>query len=243
VPTDYDPRHAYSLIFVFHGAGGSSASSHALGLQEVPGAAQEGIFVFPQGIPFEKDGVGWDETNRGYDLPFFDNMVSALESSYCIDTGEVFASGFSWGGDFATALACNRGDTLRAIAVNSSTDEYSDNTNYLTFKGLPCPSHLHPAVRFEHAAIADKAYPAPDFATTSKLFQFFNQCSGPSKPVASRSSVMLCQQFDHCTQPYVECAFDSSIGHALPPHWAKDTWAFFLKFREPAGISSEVGGK
>ena len=231
-PATYNPNRSYSLIFVFHGAGGSASGSLALGLQNVPGAAESGIFVFPQGIPFENQGVGWDDTNKGYDMPFFDNMLREVEASYCIDSGEVFAAGFSWGGDFLTALSCNRGDTLRAIAINSSSDEFRDTSNYLTYEDLPCPSHRRPAIRFEHAVLADKAYPAPDFATTSKLYQYFNQCRASSTPISSSTHVMSCVSFHGCAEEFIECFFDPAIGHKLPPNWARDTWDFLLSFRK-----------
>lgn len=232
VPADYNPQRSYSLNFVFHGAGGTITDSYAQGLQNVPGASESGIFVFPQGIPFQYYGVGWDDTDRGYDMPFFDKMLRDVEASYCIDTREVFVAGFSWGGDFSTALACNRGDTIRAIAVNSSDDEYDDNSNYLTYQDLPCPSHEHPAIRFEHALGGDPVYPAPDFATTSKLFQYFNQCGTTSKPVQSSTSVMSCVSYLGCATEYIECPFDPKIGHNIPPNWAQDTWDFFSSFRE-----------
>ncbi len=145
VPADYSPSKTYSLNFVFHGAGGNSAQSYSWGLQNVSGASDNGIFVFPEGIAYRNEGVGWDDTTNGYDLPFFDNMVKDVETDFCIDTARVFVAGFSWGGDFVIALVCNRGTTVRAAAANSSTDEYQDKTNYLTYQDLPCATTAHPS--------------------------------------------------------------------------------------------------
>ena len=229
VPADYDPSRPYALTFVFHGAGGSSAQSYSWGLQNADGAAGTGIFVFPDGIAYQRYGVGWDDTNGGYDLPFFDDMLKALEAGYCIDRGRIFAAGFSWGGDFAIALACNRGDELSAVAANSTDDEFKDTSNYLTYQNLPCPTRRHPPVRFEHALGGDESYPAPDFATTSKLFQYLNSCSAASTPARSSTSSMACVSYTACASAYVECSFDHAIGHALPPNWARDTWQFFTE--------------
>jgi poly(3-hydroxybutyrate) depolymerase len=201
-------------------------------MQNAKGAPQNGLFVFPQGREFQHEGVVWDDSNVGYDLIFFDNMIRDIESDYCIDATRVFVAGFSWGGDFATALACNRSDTIRAIAANSTSDEYSDTLNYRTYRGFPCPSHVHPAVRFEHAAKGDSAYPAPDFATTSKLFQYFNHCSN-SKPIRYVASMTSCVSYRGCARKVIECSFDKSIGHKLPPNWAQDTWDFFQSFNHP----------
>jgi poly(3-hydroxybutyrate) depolymerase len=234
VPADYSPTKAYALTFVFHGAGGNAAQSYSWGLQNASGASEASIFVFPNGIAFKSYGVGWDDRTHGYDLPFFDNMVKNLEAAYCINSARVFAAGFSWGGDFVTGLACNRGNVVRAVAINSSTDEYNDNTNYQTYQNLPCASTIHTPVRYEHAIGGDGAYPAPDFATTSKLLQSFNACSttcaSPTTSVASSTTAMTCVSYNGCGKELIECSFATSIGHALPPNWAADTWAFFQTF-------------
>jgi poly(3-hydroxybutyrate) depolymerase len=161
-------------------------------------------------------------------------MLKGLEAGYCIDSSRIFVAGFSWGGDFAIAVACNRGDEIRAVAANSTDDEFKDTSNYLTYQNLPCPARRHPAVRFQHAEEGDASYPPPDFATTSKLFQYLNSCTGAAAPGASapaRSGARpdSCVSYNGCSSAYIECSFDRKIGHALPPHWAEDTWAFFTQ--------------
>jgi len=230
VPADYTPSRAYPLFFVFHGADGNSRQSFDWGLQNATGAAGNGIFVFPDGIEFQKYGVGWDDSKNGYDLPFFDNMLSETSAGYCIDVAHVFVAGFSWGGDFAVALACNRGDEIRAIAANSTNDEYRDTADFMTYQGFPCSTRRPPAVRFGHAVGGDKLYPAPDFATTSQLFQYLNGCGGKKTGVKSSSPAMSCASYNSCEAEYVECSFDTRIGHALPPNWAEDTWRYFSQF-------------
>jgi poly(3-hydroxybutyrate) depolymerase len=229
VPADYDASRPYALTFVFHGSAGSSAVSYSWGLQRAAGASASGIFVFPDGIGYKQYGIGWDDTNAGYDLPFFDNMLKDLEAGYCIDPSRIFVAGFSWGGDFAIALACNRGDEIRAVAANSTNDEFKDTSSYLTYQNLPCPTRKHPSVRFQHAEEGDAAYPPPDFATTSKLFQYLNSCASQSSPARSSSRTDSCVSYNGCSSEYIECAFDRKIGHTLPPHWAEDTWAFFTE--------------
>jgi poly(3-hydroxybutyrate) depolymerase len=234
MPAGYDASRPYPLIFVFHGSGGNSRQSYSWGLQNVAGASSGAIFVFPDGIAYKNLGIGWDDAPDGYDLPFFDHMQKDIEAQYCIDTTRVFVAGFSWGGDFATALACNRAAAIRAVAANSTDDEFKDRSNYLTYAGLPCRGGRHPAIRFEHAAGGDVEYPAPYFATTSRLFQYLNSCSGASSETAPRTSVSaaasVCVSYKACAAEYLECTFDHGIGHALPPNWAKDTWDFFSTF-------------
>jgi poly(3-hydroxybutyrate) depolymerase len=230
VPAVYNPSRAYSLNFVFHGAGGNASQSYSWGLQNVTGASENGIFVFPDGINYQHYGIGWDDAKNGYDMPFFDNMVKALEADFCVNQARVFVAGFSWGGDFVTALVCSRGNTIRAAAANSTTDEYRDASKYYTYQGLPCSTTVHPALRFEHAVGGDAAYPAPRFASTSALYRHLNSCNSASVGVHSSTSAMSCVSYKSCTKEYVECSFHASIGHAIPPNWAKDTWGFFQSF-------------
>lgn len=229
-PTAYSAARSYPLIFVFHAAGGSSKQSYSWGLQNAAGAAAGGIFVFPDGIPFKNYGIGWDDAVTGYDLPFFDAMLKDVAGAYCVDLSRVFVAGFSWGGDFVTALACSRGDAIRAVAANSTDDEFKDPANYSTYQNLPCASHRHPSVRFQHALGGDKLYPAPLFATTSKLFQYLNACGPTSTAMPPATTTLSCNSYNSCASEYIECQFDPRIGHTLPPNWAEDTWAFFSKF-------------
>ncbi len=129
------------LTFVYHGVGGTSSGATSFGLQDAPGAAAAGIFVFPQGVDFTENGtdfgIGWNEHCDGYDMPFFDAMVQALSTTYCVDLPSIFVAGFSWGGDFANNLGCCRGDRVRAVAPD-----------------LRCGRRLQPLVHQHHAGAA-----------------------------------------------------------------------------------------
>ena len=222
VPTTYDSADALALAFVYHGAGATSATAKGFGLQDAPGAANAGIFVFPQGIAYENYGVGWDDLCGGYDMVFFDHMLASLESAYCIDESRVYVAGFSWGCDQVTALACCRGDRLRAIGAASCTDEYADAGIYQTYDNLPCPVQKGVPIRFTHdASGGDSAYPKPLFTTTSELYRSFNACGSASTPV----SPSPCESYTSCAQDFIECPYPN-LGHALPPNWGDDTWSF-----------------
>ena len=134
VPANYQASRAYPLIFVFHGAGGNGRQAYGWGLQNAAGAADNAIFVYPDAITFQHYGIGWDDGPDGHDLPFFDGMLKDIEATRCIDTSRVFAAGFSWGGDFVITLACHRGDVIRAVAANSTDDEYNDTKDYRTHR-------------------------------------------------------------------------------------------------------------
>jgi poly(3-hydroxybutyrate) depolymerase len=223
VPASYDASKPLSLVFVYHGAGGNEAAAKSFGLQDASGAGSAAIFVFPRGISFQQYGVGWNDACSGYDMVLFDHMLAAVQAAYCIDPAKVFAAGFSWGCDQVTALACCRGDRLRAIAAASCTDEYSNGSDYTTYNNLPCPAPKRPAIRFTHdASGGDEGYAAPLFVTTSALYRSFDGCSATSTPTADAH----CSAHASCAQPFIDCGYDQ-LGHQLPPNWADDTWKFF----------------
>ena len=121
IPDNYDNSHAYHLIFAYHWNGGT--------MQDIDGGGSSGdtwsyyglkaqannstIFVAPQGI-----SNGWGNSG-GQDLKLTDDMIKLIEGDLCVDTTQVFALGFSYGGSMSYALACARPTVFRAVAVFS----------------------------------------------------------------------------------------------------------------------------
>jgi poly(3-hydroxybutyrate) depolymerase len=226
LPKPYDASVPLALTFAYHGAGGTEASSEAFGIQNAAGASAASIFVFPQGIAFQNYGVGWDDSCGGYDMVFFDHMVSDLEAHYCIDTARLFVAGFSWGCDQATALTCCRGNRIRAVSAASCTDEFSNAKDFKTYANLPCPVVSQTGIRFTHdSSGGDSAYAAPLFVTTSLLFQSWNACA----PFSGTLTANTCTTYKGCANPFTECPYDK-LGHATPSGWGADSWTFFSSF-------------
>lgn len=221
VPASYPAGAPLAVTFVFHGAGGTSGGAKGFGLQDAPGAASSSIFVFPQGIPFQSYGVGWNDACSGYDMVFFDRMLAAVEAAYCVDPARVYVAGFSWGCDFVTALACCRGDRIRGVAAASCSDEFRSAADPTTYTNLPCPTQSGARIRFTHDVTSDGGYTAQQFATTSALYRAFDGCSS----TASAVSPSPCVGYAGCRQPVVECAY-GGLGHALPSGWAAESWSF-----------------
>ena len=55
-------------------------------------------------------------------MAFTDAILAQLEGDLCIDQTRIFATGFSFGGGMAMALACTRADVFRAVAFFSGAD-------------------------------------------------------------------------------------------------------------------------
>ncbi len=228
VPKNYRGTTPLALVFGFHGAGQKGQDAINEGVVEAGLPSGEAIFVAPDGVPFENYGVGWNSSCTGYDMGLFDNMMKEIGEKYCIDESRVFAYGGSWGGDFTTALTCCRGDRFRAIAVQAASDEFKDKTDFKSYvnmkDGGACPVQSRASLRFTHATGGDQYYPAPLFATTSKLLQHLNGCTSDTQVTKGQ----ICRAMSGCRAPVIECEYDG-LGHKPPPGFGADTWNFFVE--------------
>src|SRR5581483_9126327 len=121
IPSNYNNANPYRLIFAFHWRGGtmndvtsggtSGAAWSYYGMQEQ--SNNSAILVAPQGF-----NNGW-ANNNGEDITFVDTMLNRIEADMCVDTTQVFAMGFSFGGGMSYAIACARANVFRAVVVYS----------------------------------------------------------------------------------------------------------------------------
>jgi poly(3-hydroxybutyrate) depolymerase len=124
IPTGYDRNHPYRLIFGLHwlngtasnvATGGSDGATFAFyGQKQLSNGST--IFVAPQGI-----NNGWANTN-GQDVTLVDDITRLVETDLCVDTTQVFAMGWSFGGAMSFALACARPAVFRAVVVYSGAN-------------------------------------------------------------------------------------------------------------------------
>jgi poly(3-hydroxybutyrate) depolymerase len=115
-PSGYDENHPYRLVVAYSWSGGSStdvANSNYFTFSTMDG--QGTIFVAPNA----SDGAG---TWSSADVAFTDTILAQVEGDLCVDKTRVFATGFSFGGGMAIAIACTRADVFRAVAFFSGAD-------------------------------------------------------------------------------------------------------------------------
>jgi poly(3-hydroxybutyrate) depolymerase len=121
IPDGYSNTRPYRLIFAYHwlngtmndvASGGSSGTSWSYyGMQQQ--SNNSAILVAPQG-----NSNGWANPN-GQDITFTDDMVRMIQNDLCVDTTQLFAMGFSYGGGMSYAVACARPTVFRAVVVFS----------------------------------------------------------------------------------------------------------------------------
>ncbi|KAH8645388.1 hypothetical protein BGZ60DRAFT_526413 [Tricladium varicosporioides] len=208
VPNGYDKNKPHKLIFGFHWVGGtmtdvaSGGSDGALwayyGQQRM--ANETAILVAPQGL-----SNGWANSG-GQDITFVDQMRQAIENDLCVNQGQRFAVGFSYGASMSFSIACSRAKDFRAVAVISGgqLSGCSGGTDSIAYLGIH--------------GISDATLPISGGHVMRDKFVANNGCTKitPQEPAAG-SKMHIKTDYTGCKAGYPVSwiAFDG--GHAPAP--------------------------
>jgi poly(3-hydroxybutyrate) depolymerase len=117
VPTNYDNTKAYKLVIALHPLDGNDVQMFRWGYYGLLSLSNDTtIFVAPNGqkngapcagTGTGEPGCGWANTS-GSDLPLIDGVVAQIEQSFCVDTSQIFATGWNYGASMAYELGCQR---------------------------------------------------------------------------------------------------------------------------------------
>ena len=244
LPTGYDSSHPYRLVFGLHWLGGTMNDVDSggtdgynwsyYGLRRLADAAGNGtIFVAPQG-----NNNGWANPG-GQDVTFVDDMLNQFESGLCIDTGQIFSAGFSYGAAMTYALACSRPTVFRAVAVYSGAN----------LSG--CNGGTQPVAYIGLHGLRDNVLPIADGRALRDTFVHNNQCTPQNPPEPAYGSLThIVTAYTGCLPgyPVVWAAFDGA-GHDPGPidgctcdgwhTWTSGVvWNFFTQFQSGPPPSS-----
>jgi polyhydroxybutyrate depolymerase len=217
IPRGHHPERPLPVIFFFHGKHRIKNTLPHKGVAELlVGAGDKAILAVPTGLTYGNDdpAEGWDTRCEGPDMPFFDAMLADIESTLCINPRQVFAVGFSWGGDMVDNLACCRGDRLRAIAAASGG---------VMDANQRCPARRLPAFRQTHGG--HEPYHPVILDASVRFFRQAHGCSEATNPVHPAP----CVEYQGCAQPVVLCRYPE-MGHTLPRDFGEASWGFFARF-------------
>ncbi len=142
VPTTYDGTRPYAVVFGLHaltvdyrfvpsmvGFADAAAQHDFIGV--APSGLRNGATPYWNAAPVADNG----------DVAFIGRLLDHLESTMCIDTGRVFATGMSNGAQMSSLLGCRMPERITAIAPVSG-EEYLD----------PCPGAPVPIIAFHGTA-------------------------------------------------------------------------------------------
>ncbi|WP_262284063.1 RICIN domain-containing protein [Micromonospora sp. MA102] len=233
LPANYDSNRQYRLIFAFHWRGGTANDVDSGGTSgaawsyygQLEQSNNSAILVAPQGFD-----NGWANSG-GEDVTFVDDMIRQIEGALCVNTRQLFALGFSWGGGMSYALACARANVFRAVAVFSGAQ----------ISG--CSGGTQPIAYFGLHGITDSVLNISQGRALRDTFVRNNGCTPQSPPEpASGSRTHITTAYSGCRSGYPVqwAAFDN--GHMPGPvdgtyaesgvtTWTKgEVWRFFVQF-------------
>ncbi|MDQ1294134.1 MAG: hypothetical protein QG608_2017 [Actinomycetota bacterium] len=237
LPDNYNNKQEYRLVFAFHWLGGNAtdvANGQTVqpyyGLQSL--ANNSTIFVAPQGLTSGM-GSGWANSGNE-DLAFVDSMIKTIEADLCVDTTQLFSLGFSYGGGMSYAIACDRPDVFRAVAIYSGA----------VLSG--CSAGSKPIAYMQAHGVSDTVLNISSARTMRDRFARNNGCTAqnPTDPnQGSRTHTKI--TFSGCSagHPLVWYGFDG--GHTPVPQdnsgtWLPaETWKFFSQFKTATTSSTK----
>ncbi|HYQ64849.1 RICIN domain-containing protein [Actinophytocola sp.] len=249
VPANYDNNHQYRLVVGYHWLGGTANDVDSggtdgynwsyYGLRRLADSAGNStIFVAPQGF-----NNGWANSG-GQDVTFTDDLLRQLEAGLCVDTTQVFAAGFSYGGAMSYSIACSRANVFRAVAVYSGA----------TLSG--CSGGTQPIAYLGIHGISDTVLNISQGRALRDRFVSNNGCTAQNPPEpgqGSRTHIVTAYSGCRSGYPVVWAAFDG--GHTPGPidgcsgcqgwqTWTSgEVWKFFTQFGSstPSPGPVEVG--
>jgi poly(3-hydroxybutyrate) depolymerase len=227
-PDGYDDNHPYRLVLAYAWSGASASQVVTANYFTFATLdSKNTIFAAPDAA----DGAG---TWTNGDVALTDAILAQLEGDLCIDKTRVFATGFSFGGGMAMALACTRADVFRAVAFFSGADLTNS-----------CPTTLtKPIAYYASQASEDSA----GISTTSPItgerkqaeFAAVNGCTPePSSTTFPASGQPhTCTNYKGCSpgHPTEYCVFNGPHGWepkdpGQTTSWdAPEAWKFLTQF-------------
>jgi poly(3-hydroxybutyrate) depolymerase len=228
VPDGYDSSHPYRLVLAYAWSGASASqvvSTNYFTFATLD--SKNTIFAAPDAA----NGSGsWSNA----DVAFTDAIVTQLEGDLCIDKTRLFATGFSFGGGMAMALACTRADVFRAVAFFSGADLTNS-----------CPTTLTKPIAYYASQASEDAGGMPITSPITgerKQAQFaeVNGCTAEpsSTNFPSAGQPHTCTNYKGCSagHPTEYCVFNGQHGWepkdpGQSTSWnAPEAWKFITQF-------------
>jgi polyhydroxybutyrate depolymerase len=214
-----------ALVLNLHGSGATALDQELFSGMNYTSDADGFIVAYPQGlIP---DGTGFDWNVPGVpltggravpdgsanDVKFLTKLVGVLESKYCINKNEVYATGFSGGARETSQLACDESGVFAAVAPISGLR-----------RPTPCPTtRAVPVIAFHGSndevdpfAGHGEAYWTYSVSTAAKDWAKQDHCSKKATSTTPATNVKLTSYAGCASGAAVELYEVMGEGHEWP---------------------------
>lgn len=236
LPQDYDPDEPHALIIGYPGTDWTGSQIRPyLDLEDgTPGE----IFVYPD--PLWRDFDGWgtfggwvlgpyaDPAAGEGDLVFTEVLLDHLEDRYCIDTGRVFLTGHSWGGDMAAVAACFLGDRVTAAVPVAANRPYWFDTGSGV---VACSGRAAVWTMFGQADdhFTWQEHPGQFGDEQDAFWRAEHSCGSGSEDLGI-GAADECVAATDCQVETRYCLYEPSAGHQVPSYFADATMGWFRSF-------------
>lgn len=217
VPANYDNTRPYRLVVSFHQRDGNDIQNYKwdfYGLR--PLSDNTTIFVAPNGqlngAPCSGTGegqanCGWPNPNNS-DIALADAVVAQVQENFCVDTGRIFATGWSFGGAMSYQTACARplgaaNGYIRGVAIYSGSGQITQG---------PCPPMRQVAYHASHGT-NDNVLQYSGGVSMAQNFAKANGCTWATPMQANGAHV--CTKLSGCMSGY-PVEFCSYVGGHTP---------------------------
>jgi polyhydroxybutyrate depolymerase len=212
VPRDSSDTTPLALVLNLHGSGSTALEQEEFTKMNVAANHDDFIVAYPQGLIPSGTGYDWNvpgeplvggrsvPKNSANDVTFLTSLVGVLEQRYCVDSHEVYATGFSGGAREASELACDDSEIFAAVAPVSGLRRPS-----------PCPAtRAVPVIAFHGSADPidpfaghGEAYWTYSVPTAEKYWAEQDRCSAHATTSTPASGATL--------TTYTKCANGAAV--------------------------------
>jgi polyhydroxybutyrate depolymerase len=224
VPPRYTKSTPAALVLNMHGTGSDALDQDLFAGMNFTSDADGFLVAYPQALIAYETGFAWNVPNEpifggtkvpvgsASDVKFLTSLVATLESRYCINKDEVYATGFSGGARMASQLACDSSGTFAAIAAVSGLR-----------RPTPCPT-TRPVPVIAFHGLNDQvdpyeghgqAYWTYSVPTAEKDWAKQDHCSSKASTTKGRGYTLT--TYSHCAKgSAVELYSITGEGHEWP---------------------------
>jgi polyhydroxybutyrate depolymerase len=225
VPRGSSDSTPLALVLNLHGSGATALDQELFSGMNRTANEDDFIVAYPQGDIADGSGYDWNVPNEpliggrtvpkgaANDITFLTTLVKVLESKYCVNKNEVYATGFSGGAREVSQLACDESDVFAAVAPISGLR-----------RPTPCPTtRAVPIIAFHGSDDPvdpfkgnGQAYWTYSVPTAEKFWATQDSCA--RKPTTSQPSAnVTLTSYSHCADgAAVELYEVTGEGHEWP---------------------------